>query len=759
MRERSTEVILHFDFKHYSQLSLCPWTGQRIQSLAVHETPTYRIEFLLLGDRTLVTCPIGHCTLPDTQQYLLVLDQILSERMPDKKAILIEDYSLFAQSDLGAKSLYVQRMRTDARLERIVYVNPSRIFKLLIQMGPKVYKSHAQIQMADNFAEALHLSHLIEHKPGQSIPQAIVDYGPLRAQLRIPHPHLIEIKLLGSMIQVEEADALFDALHKFSTHQGFSQKDHVRLWDFSELHHFGSEVRKIWPESLIGLREKLPFAQNHALGLGLFKYLFGGFRKAFSLDPLVRSKDKKLALECAESLSQQLPQNNPHIDSILSFLSKINEGADEAEIFLQGISKEDEFRPVYEAIAFVRNDFSTILAERDAKEKEIIQAKEEAEASSEAKSRFLAHMSHELRTPLSGILGMTEILGQTELNEYQQDCVQTTLSSAKSLLDSLQKVLNYTELQDHNVPLNPEVVEIRPMIKGIVEVFAFEAKLRDLSFALELDDTLPLFLQCDPIKLRLILEHLLDNALKFTQLGFIGVRVSSSRESSNPDMLNLRLEVKDSGRGIEEQFLNKIFQPFSQSDQSYSRSFGGMGLGLAICHRTAELMGGEIHFDSQMGRGSTFILDLPVESYDQSMGLANDLIVDSLIQRSYKILLVEDNPINQKVALKTLEKMGHTVDLANHGHEALDLLASRKYDLVLMDVQMPIMDGLSATRAWRIKEMENQLSRTPIIALTAHALSKDQLACKEAGMDDYLTKPIQYKIFEKCLNYWASKNH
>lgn len=748
---------MHFDYKHYSKLSHCPWTGLRLQSLGIHQSPDYSIEFLLLGDRTIVTSPRGHCHLADTQQYLLTLDQILSEKLQGKKAILIEDYSHFSQSDLGAKSLYVQRMRLDQRIERIVYVNPSRIFKLLIQMGPKVYKSHAQIQMAENFAEALHLSHLLTHKPGQSIPQAILDFGALRAQLRFPQASLLEIKLLGSMTQTDEVDALFEAVQKFTIHQGYSQKRHIRLWDLRELHHLNAQARSIWPESMAMLRQHIPLAQNHLLGMSAWQYFWSGMRKAMQNDTCRRSHSLEDLQNQARELEAQTSASNQHVDLMLSFLSKINEGPEEAERFLQNISKEDEFRPVYEAIAFVRNDFSTILAERDAKEKEIIQAKEEAEASSEAKSRFLAHMSHELRTPLSGILGMTEILGQTDLDSYQSDCVQTTLTSATQLLDSLQKVLNYTELQDQNVPLNAEVIEIRPFFKNATEVHAFEIKLRDLSFALELEDNLPLFLKCDPNRLRLILTHLLDNALKFTKIGFIGIRVACLRHPQNPENLSLRIEIKDSGAGIEESHFNKIFEPFSQSDDSMSRSFGGMGLGLAICHRTAQLMGGEISFESQIGRGSTFILEVPVESFDQSMGIANDLVLESEISRSYKILLVEDNPINQKVAMKTLEKMGHTVDLASHGHEALDFLATRKYDLVLMDVQMPIMDGLSATRAWRIKEMENKLTRTPIIALTAHALSKDQVSCKEAGMDDYLTKPIQYKIFEKCLNYWASQ--
>jgi len=383
-------------------------------------------------------------------------------------------------------------------------------------------------------------------------------------------------------------------------------------------------------------------------------------------------------------------------------------------------------------------------------------AHETALQAAKDKSGFLAKMSHEIRTPMNGILGMLDILKDTEMTHEQRDMVQTTVNSANSLLIILNDILNFSKLEVGKVELENREFDLPHLVKDICSLMALGKENKKLDINYFLATKLQPYWLGDEVRIRQILTNLLGNAIKFTNTGEIFVNVKLAK--SNQQESQIRFEIQDTGIGISPEIQKNLFQPFTQADSSTARHFGGTGLGLSICKELVELMGGKIGVESELGKGALFWFTLPLQLSDRTVATTPDE-VNLPDYSDYKILVAEDNKINQKVILSFLKRFNIKVDLVENGQLVLEKLAIRKYDLVFMDCQMPIMDGYEATRKLRKNDLTKMDgSQLPIIALTANASEGDKEKCLGAGMDDYLAKPIEPALLADILSKWLGQS-
>jgi signal transduction histidine kinase/CheY-like chemotaxis protein len=381
-------------------------------------------------------------------------------------------------------------------------------------------------------------------------------------------------------------------------------------------------------------------------------------------------------------------------------------------------------------------------------------ARIKAEEAAKAKSQFLSTMSHEIRTPLNAVIGLSELLLDTESEKEKQDFATHIKKSGENLLEILNNILDYSKFESTGIEKELAPVNIPDLINNVVNMLSPLSDQKALSIQTQINKHIPNWVLTDETHVKQILINLVGNAIKFTNEGSIVISVDNNSDFDRKG--NLKFTIKDSGLGISKNDLNRLFKSFTQLDASRTRKHGGTGLGLVISQKLVEALEGEIWFESELNKGSSFFFTITAQSTSQPETIPGDreLLVENQLQgkQNIRILVVEDNLLNQKVIEKILEKSSFNAEIADNGKEALKKLESADFDLIFMDMEMPIMDGLETTR--HIREGLPQEKQPVIIAMTANAFVEDRERCFEAGMNDFISKPVSVDKVKAILNHW-----
>ena len=436
-----------------------------------------------------------------------------------------------------------------------------------------------------------------------------------------------------------------------------------------------------------------------------------------------------------------------YIEGVLNVVMAVAKGNYDVEVPLTG--DNDEFDALAMGINMMIDEIKS-RKELEAANKEMKIAKEQAELAKKIKEQFLANMSHEIRTPMNGILGMADILLEQKLNPDQKKCIEAIKLSADNLLSIINEVLDFSKIEAGKITFEKIPFKLEETLENIIQTLQFSVQNKHLMLTFSISNTTPAIVIGDPAKLRQILINLASNAIKFTEKGRIKIEVFS--QAINQDDYLLEFNVSDTGIGIPEDKIDYIFESFTQASSDTTRKYGGTGLGLTIVKSLVELQGGKIAVKSKINEGTTFTFHLPFKKGDAIHEINEDQKTDFQNKlKNINVLLVEDNAINRFLAQTVLNKWSCTIHIAENGRIAVEKTSKEIFDIILMDIQMPEMDGYDAAR--EIRKMQTPMASVPIIAMTAHAMEGEIDRCKLAGMNDYISKPFNKNmLYEKICN-------
>lgn len=766
---------------HPIDLGSCPITGMTIYSPQewFFCNSEYENRLGLMDEHIIMVRSQGYCRFTNTQWYLSKIDEIIG-RFPDPehKFVLFEDFTEFSKVDPKARHTYIEVLRKNSRLAGVVYCSPKKSFRLNIVLARALYRIPIPVLIGEIYEEALKLTYQILAKP---IPQFYPPNTIPAYQNLINESHGIVFEEVAPRVilitplpgfSIESLEQAFESflriLDDMKRHYGSGE--HYRIFNLNSvktlsMHHFWRGLNFFEK-----LEQDYQCKGSYLYGLHFAaKFLIMVRRKRNY--PLVACQNTEDALKRIRTNTEVKKEivGNPHVLDVLDAIGHIN--WDDAHSDYQIPDDVDEdFKPLHEALGAIKNDVNQLLFDRKQREEQLETEKRQsvflsaqneralreseslrkkAETAVEIKQRFLANMSHEIRTPMNGIIGMADFLLDSELNTDQKEHLNILKSSAENLLHILNEILHLSKLESGQIELENLEFNFIDLVTEVSEIHAVGmARQKGICVVKEIDESFVPWRKGDANRIRQILHNLMSNAIKFTDQGSVTLRVNGDH-FQNQDWVYV--EVVDQGIGIPVHRQADIFEPFVQADTSTTRKYGGTGLGLAICRQLAVRMGGYLDVQSEPGQGSTFTLQVALPQLAKAPQIVTEKKTITRFQ-DFKmkslILLVEDNLINQKVAAKMLDRLGLEFDLAENGLEAIEAWKQKRHSIILMDCQMPELNGFEATQM--IRELQGT-DHPFILAMTANAMEGDREKCIRAGMDDYLSKPIKMDLLTEKL--------